>query len=80
MPGPGSTGLLKGLSRLRGNPPERFLEGLGLATASGYSTPGHWKVRIMLAKGKAPKVRIAVQKDGSRFVTFPRGDASQEAR
>ncbi|MHB8370946.1 MAG: hypothetical protein ACYDBP_14890 [Leptospirales bacterium] len=51
-----------------------------MATASGYSTPGHWKVRIMLAKGKAPKVRIAVQKDGSRFVTFPRGDASQEAR
>lgn len=35
---------------------------------------------IKKAKGKAPKVIIAIRKDGSRFVTFPRGDTLQEVR
>lgn len=36
----------------------------------------------MLAKGKAPKVLIAVNRKvaGSRFTTLPKGDALQDAR
>ncbi len=34
----------------------------------------------MKAKGKAPKVLISTGNSGSRPLTFPKGDASQEAR
>ena len=38
-----------------------------------FLSPGHWKDWIMLAKGKAPKVRSAGRKVRSRYATFPRG-------
>lgn len=34
----------------------------------------------MLTKGKGSKVFVATRKSRSRFVTFPRGDTSQEVR
>ena len=53
-----------------------------VATHSGmlFLNPGPWKDSIMLAKGKAPKVWSADRKVRSRYVTFPRGAASKEAR